>query len=196
MWLYIKSSEWYQKSWNGRTAITRSKIAIADFNGRHLSVGEIGEVLIQGKNVMRGYLNKPEETAKTVVNGWLHTGDIGRIDDEGYLSIVGRLKEMIIRGGENIYPKEIEDTLLEVSEVFEAAVIGVSDEKWGEVVWAFISLKPNAECSIDQINQYCKQHLTRYKQPEKVIVLPTLPKNAVGKIDKPKLRGLYQVQGA
>lgn len=81
---------------------------------------------------MRGYLNKPEETAKTVVNGWLHTGDIGRIDDEGYLSIVGRLKEMIIRGGENIYPKEIEDTLLEVSEVFEAAVIGVSDEKWGK----------------------------------------------------------------
>ncbi|MFV5440547.1 AMP-binding protein [Acinetobacter oleivorans] len=172
------------------------KIAIADFNGRHLPVGEIGEVLIQGKNVMRGYLNKPEETAKTVVNGWLHTGDIGRIDDEGYLSIVGRLKEMIIRGGENIYPKEIEDTLLEVSEVFEAAVIGVSDEKWGEVVWAFISVKPNAECSIDQINQYCKQHLTRYKQPEKVIVLPNLPKNAVGKIDKPKLRGLYQVQGA
>lgn len=145
---------------------------------------------------MRGYLNKPEETAKTVVNGWLHTGDIGRIDDEGYLSIVGRLKEMIIRGGENIYPKEIEDTLLEVSEVFEAAVIGVSDEKWGEVVWAFVSLKPNTQCSIDQINQYCKQHLTRYKQPEKVIVLPTLPKNAVGKIDKPKLRGLYQVQGA
>lgn len=172
------------------------KIAIADFNGRHLPVGEIGEVLIQGKNVMRGYLNKPEETAKTVVNGWLHTGDIGRIDDEGYLSIVGRLKEMIIRGGENIYPKEIEDTLLEVSEVFEAAVIGVPDEKWGELVLAFVSLKPNSACSIDQINEYCKQHLTRYKRPEKVIILPTLPKNAVGKIDKPKLRELYQVQGA
>jgi acyl-CoA synthetase (AMP-forming)/AMP-acid ligase II len=172
------------------------KIAIADFNGRHLPVGEIGEVLIQGKNVMRGYLNKPEETAKTIVNDWLHTGDIGRIDDEGYLSIVGRLKEMIIRGGENIYPKEIEDTLLEVSEIFEAAVIGVPDEKWGELVLAFVSLKPNSACSIDQINEYCKQHLTRYKRPEKVIILPTLPKNAVGKIDKPKLRGLYQFQGA
>ncbi|HAV5769571.1 AMP-binding protein [Acinetobacter baumannii] len=172
------------------------KIAIADFNGRHLSVGEIGEVLIQGKNVMRGYLNKPEETAKTIVNGWLHTGDIGRIDDEGYLSIVGRLKEMIIRGGENIYPKEIEDTLLELPEVLEAAVIGAADEKWGEVVLAFVAFKPNSECSIDLINQYCKKHLTRYKQPEKVIILSALPKNAVGKIDKPKLRELYQLQGA
>lgn len=171
-------------------------IAIADFNGRHLPVGEIGEVLIQGKNVMRGYLNKPEETAKTIVNNWLHTGDIGRIDDEGYLSIVGRLKEMIIRGGENIYPKEIEDTLLELPEVLEAAVIGVADEKWGEVVLAFVSFKLNSECSIDLINQYCKQHLTRYKQPEKVIILSALPKNAVGKIDKPKLRELYQLQGA
>ncbi|MDO7523435.1 class I adenylate-forming enzyme family protein [Acinetobacter baumannii] len=172
------------------------KIAIADFNGRHLPVGEIGEVLIQGENVMRGYLNKPEETAKTIVNNWLHTGDIGRIDDEGYLSIVGRLKEMIIRGGENIYPKEIEDTLLELPEVLEAAVIGAADEKWGEVVLAFVSFKPDSECSIDLINQYCKQHLTRYKQPEKVIILSTLPKNAVGKIDKPKLRELYQLQGA
>lgn len=172
------------------------KIAIADFNGRHLPVGEIGEVLIQGQNVMRGYLNKPEETAKTIVNNWLHTGDIGRIDDEGYLSIVGRLKEMIIRGGENIYPKEIEDTLLELPEVLEAAVIGAADEKWGEVVLAFVSFKPNSECSIDLINQYCKQHLTRYKQPEKVIILSALPKNAVGKIDKPKLRELYQLQGA
>lgn len=172
------------------------KIAIADFNGRHLPVGEIGEVLIQGENVMRGYLNKPEETAKTIVNNWLHTGDIGRIDDEGYLSIVGRLKEMIIRGGENIYPKEIEDTLLELPEVLEAAVIGAADEKWGEVVLAFVSFKPDSECSIDLINQYCKQHLTRYKQPEKVIILSALPKNAVGKIDKPKLRELYQLQGA
>lgn len=171
------------------------KIAIADFNGRHLPVGEIGEVLIQGENVMRGYLNKPEETAKTIVNNWLHTGDIGRIDDEGYLSIVGRLKEMIIRGGENIYPKEIEDTLLELPEVLEAAVIGAADEKWGEVVLAFVSFKPDSECSIDLINQYCKQHLTRYKQPEKVIILSALPKNAVGKIDKPKLRELYQLQG-
>ncbi len=172
------------------------KIAIADFNGRHLPVGEIGEVLIQGENVMRGYLNKSEETAKTIVNNWLHTGDIGRIDDEGYLSIVGRLKEMIIRGGENIYPKEIEDTLLELPEVLEAAVIGAADEKWGEVVLAFVSFKPDSECSIDLINQYCKQHLTRYKQPEKVIILSALPKNAVGKIDKPKLRELYQLQGA
>lgn len=172
------------------------KIAIADFNGRHLPVGEIGEVLIQGENVMRGYLNKPEETAKTIVNNWLHTGDIGRIDDEGYLSIVGRLKEMIIRGGENIYPKEIEDTLLELPEVLEAAVIGAADEKWGEVVLAFVSFKPDSECSIELINQYCKQHLTRYKQPEKVIILSALPKNAVGKIDKPKLRELYQLQGA
>lgn len=172
------------------------KIAIADFNGKHLPVGEIGEVLIQGENVMRGYLNKPEETAKTIVNNWLHTGDIGRIDDEGYLSIVGRLKEMIIRGGENIYPKEIEDTLLELPEVLEAAVIGAADEKWGEVVLAFVSFKPDSECSIDLINQYCKQHLTRYKQPEKVIILSALPKNAVGKIDKPKLRELYQLQGA
>lgn len=174
--------------------LPHQQIAIANSSGEHLSIDEVGEVLIKGKNVMRGYLNRPEDTAKTIINGWLHTGDIGRIDEDGYLSIVGRLKEMIIRGGENIYPKEIEDVLLELPEVLEAAVIGVPDTRLGEVVFAYISLKPKTSLTIEQLHQHCKCHLTRYKRPESFQVLTTLPKNAVGKIDKPKLRQLYQEQ--
>lgn len=166
------------------------RIAIADASGTHLPPGATGEVLVQGPNVMRGYLGKPEETAKTVVDGWLHTGDIGRIDADGYLSIVGRLKEMIIRGGENIYPKEIEDVLHDFPGVLEAAVIGAPHETFGEVVVAYVAFRPGATGSSDALNEHCADHLTRYKRPATILVVDGLPKNAVGKIDKPRLRSL------
>lgn len=166
------------------------QIAIGDANGKHLPQGAIGEVLVHGPNVMRGYLGKPEETAKTLVDGWLRTGDTGRIDEDGYLSIVGRLKEMIIRGGENIYPKEIEDVLVEHLAVLEAAVIGVSDVTWGEIVVAYVALRPGATADAAALDVHCAERLTRFKRPASIRFIDSLPKNAVGKIDKPKLKTL------
>ena len=129
---------------------------------------------------MCGYLGKPEETAKTIVNGWLRTGDTGRIDEDGYLSIVGRLKEMIIRGGENIYPKEIEDALVEHPAVLEAAVIGAPDATWGEVVVAYVTLRPGATANVEALEEHCAARLTRFKRPATIRVIDSLPKNAVG----------------
>lgn len=167
------------------------RIAIADPSGRHLPQGEIGEVLVQGANVMRGYLGKPEETAKTLVNGWLHTGDTGRIGEDGYLSIVGRLKEMIIRGGENIYPKEIEDVLSDFPDVLEAAVIGVPHKTFGEIVIAYVAFRSVFTGNPVALNEHCAGRLTRYKRPSTINIIDSLPKNAVGKVDKLKLRELW-----
>lgn len=164
------------------------RIAIADAQGRHLPPGSVGEVLVQGPNVMRGYLNQPEATAKTLVNGWLHTGDIGRIDEDGYLSIVGRLKEMIIRGGENIYPKEIEDVLIEAPGVLEAAVIGAPDVRLGEVVVAFVSRQHSGVVTTETLLGHCAERLARHKIPSAIHIVDALPKNAVGKIAKTVLR--------
>ncbi|MBA4284988.1 MAG: AMP-dependent synthetase [Xanthomonadaceae bacterium] len=166
------------------------EIAIGDANGAHLPQGAIGEVLVRGPNVMRGYLGRPEETAKALVNGWLRTGDTGCIDEDGYLSIVGRLKEMIIRGGENIYPKEIEDALVAHPAVLEAAVIGAADTTWGEIVVAYVALRPGATVEPAALDAHCAERLTRFKRPASIRFIDSLPKNAVGKIDKPKLKAL------
>ncbi|WP_445147284.1 class I adenylate-forming enzyme family protein [Dyella sp. Tek66A03] len=170
------------------------RIAIADLHGMHLPQGATGEVLVQGPNVMRGYLRKPEETAKTLIDGWLHTGDLGRIDEDGYLSIVGRLKEMIIRGGENIYPKEIEDVLYAFPGVLEAAVIGAPHKTLGEIVIAYVALRPGFAGTPVALEEHCAERLTRYKRPATINLIESLPKNAVGKIDKPKLRDLWTLQ--
>ena len=167
------------------------RIAIADPSGVHLPQGATGEVLVQGPNVMRGYLGKPEETAKTIVDGWLRTGDIGRIDEDGYLAIVGRLKEMIIRGGENIYPKEIEDVLFEFPGVLEAAVIGVPHETLGEIVVAYVAFRTGFAGTQEGLSEHCTDRLTRYKRPSTINIIDSLPKNAVGKVDKLRLRKMW-----
>ncbi len=172
------------------------RIAIADVDGRHLAAGETGEVLVRGPNVMRGYLGKPDETAKTIVDGWLRTGDLGRVDADGYLAIVGRLKEMIIRGGENIYPKEIEDALSAFPGVLEAAVIGAPHETLGEIVVAYVAYRAGQGGTLEELNEHCATRLTRYKRPAAIHVVASLPKNAVGKIDKLKLRAMWKQQGA
>jgi long-chain acyl-CoA synthetase len=167
------------------------RVAIAAADGRLLPAGEVGEVLIAGANVMRGYLARPEETQKTISDGWLHTGDLGRFDADGYLSIVGRLKEMIIRGGENIYPKEIEDVLSSHPNVLEAAVIGVPHETLGEIVVAYVACRERHDGMSDLLGQHCTTRLTRYKRPAAITLIDTLPKNAVGKVDKLKLRSVW-----
>ncbi|MET7699589.1 AMP-binding protein [Streptomyces sp. NPDC005485] len=167
------------------------EIRILDVDGTELAQGMDGEVVVRGPNVMRGYLGRPDETAKVIVDGWLHTGDVGHLDAEGYLSLVGRSKDMIIRGGENIYPKEIEDVLAGHSSVLEAAVIGVSDEKWGEVVVAYVQPRPGSTVDPSALNDLCTRSLTGYKRPTAFFVVEAIAKNAVGKIDKASLRAAH-----
>ncbi|WP_449352030.1 class I adenylate-forming enzyme family protein [Streptomyces shaanxiensis] len=164
------------------------EIRILDADGVEVAPGVDGEVTVRGANVMRGYLGRPDETAKVVVDGRLHTGDVGHLDADGYLTLVGRSKDMIIRGGENIYPKEIEDVLTGHPSVLEAAVIGVPDEKWGEVVVAYVQPRPGSTVDPEALAALCARSLTGYKRPTAFFVVEAIPKNAVGKIDKTSLR--------
>ncbi|MBX9920311.1 MAG: AMP-binding protein [Mycolicibacterium frederiksbergense] len=164
------------------------RIRIADPDGHEVPHGQAGEVLIAGPNVMRGYLNRREETAATLVGGWLHTGDIGRLDDDGYLVLVDRAKDMIIRGGENIYPKEIETVAYRLPGVAEAAVVGRANALYGEEPVMFVATSPGSSIDIDQIQRHLADSLSKYKRPVDITFLDELPKNAVGKIDKPSLR--------
>ncbi|WP_455550839.1 class I adenylate-forming enzyme family protein [Gordonia humi] len=139
---------------------------------------------------MAGYLNRPDATAETIVDGWLRTGDVGRVDDDGYLQLVDRVKDMIIRGGENLYPKEIENQIYRHSDVFEAAVIGRPHDVLGEVPVAYVSFRDGATTTTTDIEASLRDQLAKIKQPVEIIELGDVPKNPVGKIDKPALRAL------
>ena len=169
-------------------ALPGQTIRIVDDNLEDVPTGSRGEVLITGPNVMAGYLNNPDATAKTIVDGWVRTGDVGILDDDGYLTIVDRLKDMIIRGGENLYPKEIENSIGSLPGVLEVAVIGRPDPVLGEVPVAYVVPYPDAELTPDAVIAHCTEQLTRVKVPVHVEITPELPKNPVGKIDKPGLR--------
>jgi long-chain acyl-CoA synthetase len=165
------------------------EVALLDRDGRATPDGR-GEVIVRGPNVMRGYLGKPDETARTLEGGWLHTGDVGYFDADGYLVLVDRVKDMIIRGGENIYPKEIENVLYGHPQVLEAAVVGRQHAVLGEEPVAFVALREPGSATPVELLELCSESLARYKVPRDVIVLDVLPKNAVGKIAKPELRDL------
>ncbi|MFD1658695.1 class I adenylate-forming enzyme family protein [Streptomyces caeni] len=168
------------------------RVEIMGSDGTVLPRGRRGEVVVQGPNVMRGYLNRPEATAETLRGGWLHTGDVGVLDEDGCLRIVDRIKDMIIRGGENIYPKEIETVLLSREGVCEAAVIGQADERFGEVPFAYVALHPGAAVTAEDLVEACTANMARYKVPVGVRILDALPKNPIGKIDKPALRRQHE----
>ena len=169
-------------------AFPGQQIRIVDTNGADVATGADGEVIIAGPNVMRGYLGRPDETARIIVDGWLHTGDIGHLDPEGYLTLVGRCKDMIIRGGENIYPKEIEDVLTSDPTVLDAAVVGVPDDKWGETVAAYVQPRPGHTIDPEALQALCARKLAGYKRPASITAMDAIPKNAVGKTDKAPLR--------
>ena len=169
-------------------------VRVVDQLGNPLPQGERGEIVIRGANVMRGYLNRPEDTAKTIVDGWLHTGDVGLFDKDGYLRIVDRIKDMVIRGGENIYPKEIETALYSHDGVLEAAVVGRPDDVLGEVVVGYVAVRPPTAVTVEELDALCAERLAEYKRPVAIEILGELPKNAIGKIDKPALRELAQRQ--
>jgi long-chain acyl-CoA synthetase len=169
-------------------ALPGQEVATMATDGSFTPVGVPGEIVIRGANVMRGYLNRPEATAETVVDGWLHTGDVGVLDESGYLSIVDRIKDMIIRGGENIYPKEIESVLGGHEAVLEAAVIGAPHAVYGELPVAYVVSYPGAAVTVEELLERCRRNLTKIKIPVAIHLVDQLPKNAVGKIDKPALR--------
>jgi long-chain acyl-CoA synthetase len=172
-------------------AFPGQQIRIIDEAGTEVATGVDGEVTIAGPNIMRGYLGRPDETARVIIDGWLHTGDIGHLDAEGYLTLVGRSKDMIIRGGENIYPKEIEDVLTSDPTVLEAAVIGVPDDKWGETVAAYVQPRPGHTINLEALHNICAQKLAGYKRPTAIFVMDAIPKNAVGKTNKAPLRAAH-----
>jgi long-chain acyl-CoA synthetase len=160
------------------------EMKIAGESGEELADGEVGEVLIRGPNVMKGYWRRPEATAEAIRDGWLHTGDLGRRDADGYFYIVDRKKDLIIRGGYNVFPREVEEALYEHPAVREAAVVAVPDERLGEEVGAAVVLQPGAEATADDLQQHVKSQLAAYKYPRLIWFLDELPKGPTGKILK------------
>jgi HIP---CoA ligase len=170
-------------------AIPGVEVQVVDDAGNEVARGEPGEVVIRGYNVMRGYLDEPEETATTVdAGGWLHTGDVGVMDDRGYLRITDRTKDMFIVGGFNAYPAEIENLFLRNEKIAQVAVVGVPDERMGEVGMAFVVLRPDAEASADELVEWGRAEMANYKAPRYVEVVDELPLNAMGKVLKYELR--------
>jgi long-chain acyl-CoA synthetase len=164
------------------------KVKIVNETGEEVPVGEIGELLVQGDNVTPGYYQNAEESMRVLKDSWLFTGDMARIDDEGYVYIVDRKKDLIIRGGFNVYPRDVEEILSAHEDVSEAAVIGVPDERMGEEMVACVVKKLGTAVSEDELIRYCQDHLAKNKTPRRVIFLTTLPRNGVGKILKTQLR--------
>jgi long-chain acyl-CoA synthetase len=163
---------------------------IFDEEDRELPRGKQGEIVIRGPMLMKGYWNKPAETAEMIRNGWLHTGDVGYVDEDGYFWITDRKKDLIIKGGENISPRTIEEVLFTHPKVSEAAVIGIEDPKYGEDIKAFLVLKPGETATADEIREYCRNSLTNFFIPKEVVFLQAMPKSLVGKILKKELRKL------
>jgi fatty-acyl-CoA synthase len=166
-------------------------LKVADLEGRTLPTGETGEVLVRGPNVIREYWRRPEATAETIVDGWLHTGDMGYYDEEGYLYLIDRKKDMYISGGENVYPAEVEDAIMGFDQVADVGVIGIPDEKWGEVGMAIVVLKPGEEVTEEGVIEFCRGRLAKYKIPKKVAFVSELPRTATGKILKKELKAKY-----
>jgi long-chain acyl-CoA synthetase len=144
----------------------------------------IGEIMVRGPNVMEGYYNLPEETAKTITRGWLHTGDLGKKDADGYVTITGRKKDLIISAGENIYPREIEEVLAQHPKVKEVAVIGVKDETRGEVPKAFVIVREGMTSDEKELRHFCRENLAGFKVPKHFEIVPDLPRTPTGKVLK------------
>ncbi len=168
------------------------EMKIIDKDGNDLPAGEVGEIVARGPRVMSGYWKEDEKTAKTIdADGWVHTGDMGYMDDGGYFFLAGRTTDMIIRGGENISPEEVEGVIHQHPKVEEAAVIGIPDDEWGEVPMCVVVLKEGQSATEDEIIEYCRTALASYKRPRKIAFTDELPRNQMGKVLKRVLRDQY-----
>jgi long-chain acyl-CoA synthetase len=169
-------------------AQTPVQVRIGDEHGRELPPDEVGEVMIKGDSVMAGYWRNDEATASAIRNGWLFTGDVGCLDADGFLTLKDRSKDLIISGGSNIYPREVEEVLLTAPGVAETAVVGAADPEWGEIVVAFVVPQAGASLTADMLDQHCLSRIARFKRPKRYVITDQLPKNNYGKVLKTALR--------
>jgi acyl-CoA synthetase (AMP-forming)/AMP-acid ligase II len=163
---------------------------IVDENGNDVPLGEVGELIVKGNGVMKEYYGNSEQTSKTIKNGWCYTGDMAKMDSDGFFWLVDRKKDLIITGGENIYPVEVEEVLHHHPKVYDVGVIGISDERMGEVPIVIIDLKANEEATEEELLLFCREKLPKFKVPHRII-FDKIPRNPTGKIEKPKLREKY-----
>ncbi len=177
-----------RKAGSSGKPVLHTEVRIVRPDGTDAKVGELGELWVRGPNVTPGYWNRPDANASSFTDGWLHTGDATRVDEEGYYYIVDRWKDMYISGGENVYPAEVESVLHQLAAVAEAAVIGIPNEQWGEVGMAIVAIKPGHTLTPAEIHEHCQVNLARFKCPRLIEFVDALPRNATGKIHKPTLR--------
>jgi len=174
----------------GKCLLKCNTIKVFDEKGQEVPPGQRGEIVIKGPTLMKGYWNLPEETAKAIKDGWFYTGDLGYVDEDGYFYITGRKKDIIIRGGENVSPVEVEEVLLQHPAVAEAAVVGIPDAVYGEEIKAFVVIKPGKRVSEEELIAFCKDRLPTFKSPKKVQFMKSLPRNILGKVLRAELRQL------
>jgi long-chain acyl-CoA synthetase len=187
---------WRDRMQSVGVARTDVEVRVVD-DGRELPAGEVGEVVVRGDVVMAGYWNQPDATAEALREGWLYTGDIGSFDSDGYLTLRDRSKDLIISGGMNIYPREVEEALLRHPGVTAAAVVGRPDAKWGEAVVAFVVAADRAaEPSVSDLDQTCLDHIARFKRPKDYRFIDALPTNNYGKVVKRELRDRLRAETA
>ncbi|MCL6559431.1 MAG: AMP-binding protein, partial [Firmicutes bacterium] len=168
-----------------------STVKVVREDGSEVAPGEVGEIVARGKNIMMGYWKMPDKTSETLKDGWLHTGDIGTVDEDGYIYLLDRKHDMIITGGENVYPREVEDVLYEHPAVMEAVVVGVPDERWGEAVKAVVVLKEGMKADEEEIIRFAKSRLAGYKCPKSIDFRDSLAKTTVGKINRSQIKKEY-----
>jgi acyl-CoA synthetase (AMP-forming)/AMP-acid ligase II len=182
----------------GSAGIARSdvEVRVVDADDRDLPPGEVGEVLVRGDVVMQGYWNNPQASAETIRGGWLHTGDLGAMDTDGFLTLKDRSKDMVISGGSNIYPREIEEVLLRHTGVLEVSVVGRPHREWGEEVVAFVVRRPEATVTVEELDRLCLDSMARYKRPRAYVFVDSLPKNNYGKVLKTALRQHLAMAGS
>jgi fatty-acyl-CoA synthase len=187
----LEADDALRKLGSAGKALMHTEIKVVDETGNEITDGGVGELLIRGPNITPGYWNNPAATEKTFTGDWLLTGDAARVDEEGFLYIVDRWKDMYISGGENVYPAEVENIIYQLPEVAEAAIIGVADERWGETGKAVLVLKQGQSLEADTVIQHCIENLAKFKVPQTVEFIDALPRNATGKVLKRTLRESY-----
>ena len=185
-----------RKAGSAGKPLLHTDVRVVGPDGTDVPVGEMGELWVKGPNVTPGYWNRPDATAASFTDGWLHTGDAARVDADGFYYIVDRWKDMYISGGENVYPAEVENVLYQIPAVAEAAVIGIADERWGETGLAIVALKPGQTTDEAAVLAHCRANLARFKCPSRIRFIDALPRNATGKVHKPTLRKEFGVSGA
>lgn len=186
--LMLDADDAARKAGSAGKPVLHADLKIVGPDGDPVKPGEMGELWVKGPNITPGYWNRPDANRTSFTDGWLHTGDAARVDDEGFYYIVDRTKDMYISGGENVYPAEVEDVLYQLPEIAEVVVIGAPDPQWGETGVAVVALKPGQELSEAKLLAHCRERLARFKCPQRVGFVEALPRNATGKVHKPTLR--------